>query len=83
VSVGAWVYFWVLNSLSLSVYQHHAVFNHYCFVVQLKFRNGDSPRSFFFFFFGFWSLVVLVLGFGGVWRGFPYECYNCSFYLCE
>jgi hypothetical protein len=51
VSISVWFYFWVCNSiplinLSVSVLIPCS-FYHYCSVVQLKIRDGDSPRSSF------------------------------------
>jgi hypothetical protein len=49
VNIGVWVYFWVFNSIAL-IYLPVAVpipcgFYHYCSVVQLEGRHGDSPEA--------------------------------------
>ena len=59
LNIGVWVQFCVYNSIPL-IYQHFIVpiayswvccccfvFNHYCSIIQLEIRNGNSPRSSF------------------------------------
>jgi hypothetical protein len=51
VAVGAWVHFWVFNSVPL-INMHVTVpipcrFYHYCSVVELEVWDADSPRSSF------------------------------------
>jgi hypothetical protein len=62
----------------MSLYKCNAVFNHYCSVVQLEIRDGDSPRCSFivencFRYPGFFVVVVVI----------PDEVGNCFFYLCK
>jgi hypothetical protein len=42
--------FFSIDQLYLFLYQYKAVVNHYCSVVQLEIRNGDSFRGFVFCF---------------------------------
>ena len=47
-----WVHFWVFNSIPLiylliSVPIPCSIFYHYCSVIQLEVRDGDSTRSSF------------------------------------
>jgi hypothetical protein len=51
VTIGVWVHFWVFTSIPLiflfvSVQISCSFFYHYCSIVQLEVRDGDSPRSF-------------------------------------
>jgi len=51
VTIGMWVHFWVFNSIPL-IYLPVSVpisysFNHFCSIIQLEVRDGDSPRSSF------------------------------------
>ena len=43
--------------MCLSLYQYHAVFNHYCSVVKLEVRDGDSPSHSFIV-----KIVFAILG---------------------
>jgi hypothetical protein len=47
--LSVWVYFWVFNSIPLIDMSISILipcsFYHYCSVVQLEVRDGDSPRS--------------------------------------
>jgi len=78
VTVGVWVHFWVFNSIPL-VYLPVSVpipysFYHYCSVILLEIRDGDSPRSPFIVEDSlkiYWGFVI------------PNEFANCSFYLYE
>ena len=56
VSIGVWVYFWVFDSIPLIsiprpwgfvLFCFVLFFYHYCSVVQLEFRDGDSTRGSF------------------------------------
>jgi hypothetical protein len=78
VFIGVWVYFWVFASIPLinllvSVAIPCGIY-HYCFVVQLEVRDGDSLRRSF--------IVESCFGYPGI-IFFPYEIENCSFYVCE
>jgi hypothetical protein len=76
VTIGVWVYFWVFSSVPL-IYLSVSVpipcgFYHYCLVVELEVRHGDSTRSSFIVedcYPGFFVILD--------------EFENCSFYLCE
>jgi hypothetical protein len=73
VFIAVWIYFWVFDSIpliDLSLYQYHAVFNHYYSVVKLEIRDGDSSRSS--------SIVENCFGYPGYFV-FPYAVENCSF----
>jgi hypothetical protein len=83
VTIGLWVQFWVfnttpLNYLSISV-PVTCSFYHYCSVLDLEIRDGDSCRSSFivvnsFHYTGFFVVVVVV-----VVVVVPNEFENCSF----
>jgi hypothetical protein len=51
VTIGVWVHFWVLNSIPLIflpvIVPVPCSFHHYCSVVQLEVRDGDSSKSSF------------------------------------
>jgi hypothetical protein len=78
VFIGVWFYFWVFDSILL---MHLFVsvpipcgLYHYCSVVQLEVRDGDSPRSSF--------IVENCFVYTGHFI-FLYEVENCSFHVCE
>jgi hypothetical protein len=52
MSIGVWVYFWVVDSIPLTNLSVSVPipcgFCHDCFVVQLEVRNGDCPWMFFY-----------------------------------
>jgi hypothetical protein len=78
VSINVWFYLWVFNSiplinLSVSV-PIPCSFYHYCFVVQLEVRDGDSLNSSFIVDNCFLYPVIFV---------FPHEIENCSFHVFE
>ena len=58
----------------LSLYQNHAVFNHYCSVVKLEVRDHDSPSC---------SLIVKNCFCYSGFFAFPDEFENCSFHVFE
>jgi hypothetical protein len=51
VTIGMWVHYWIFNAIPLTFLPVSLSipfnFYHYCSVIQLKFRDGDSPRSSF------------------------------------
>jgi hypothetical protein len=51
VTIGVWIHFWVFNSIPLvylpATRPMPCSFYHYCSLVQLEVRDGDSPRSSF------------------------------------
>jgi hypothetical protein len=52
VTIDVWVYFWIFNSilsidLSISVLPIPYDFYHYCSLIDLEIRDGDSPKSAF------------------------------------
>jgi hypothetical protein len=79
VSIGMWIYFWVFNSdlfdqQDCCCTNTMQLFNHYCSVVKLEVRDGDSSRSSFIV----WNCFSYPEP-----SGFPYEAENCSFHVCE
>ena len=64
----------------MSLYQLPAVFNHYCSVVKLQIRNGDSPSLSFVVknYFCSSGFLFLFLFFAS-----PDEFENCSFHVFE
>ena len=79
VSIGMWVYFGIFISIPLiylpgTILIACSFFNHYCFVVQLEVRDGDSLGS---------SFIVQNCFLYPRFLVFPYEVENCFFYVCE
>jgi hypothetical protein len=77
VCISVWVYFLIFSSISLidlSVSMPvPCSFYHYCSVIQLEVRNGDSPRSSFivkncFHYPGFFSIWNWEFLFACLWR---------------
>jgi len=65
VTIGVWVHFWVFNSIPL-IYLPVSVpisysFYHYCSVILLEIRNGDSVRSSFVVEYNFHYLGLFVI----------------------
>ena len=83
MTIGVWVHLWIFNSIQL-IYLPVTVlipcsFYHYCSIVKLEVRDGDSQRNSFIVLFLLSCFCFCFVLFFVI----PDEVENCSFYLCE
>ena len=80
VTIGVWIHFWIFNSIPLILLPVSVPiswsFYHYCSVIQLEVRDGDSPRSSSIVENSFWypGFFVFPNEFANFWFGWFFFC---------